>query len=364
MQSFGPKFYVILLTIIQAVKPLHAFIHPSTRGYHHGSMNYHKSFTPKVVDGRRSTSSSCQAIKEKKGSKPERQPVLRVEPKPPKLAKLHSMAVCMVPKSKDATVWEAITRARTELRDPGLYRWPPHANILYPFLDIQPKNPTSDAVDAGKMSDAVVDAVKLNLLSDAVKKCEPFRVVVDSFGTFGGRNRGVLYLEPRSSACCGSSSPDNVVDQRGDDNSVQPLIQLQALLQEVFPECPDQVRSGTFTPHMTLSHFSSLQDALEGQKKLETWWKPLEFDVEEIYVLKRVGDDGQFKILATLPLGNHGGASMVQVYDPLLAFPGMPLEEEDWVREERMQLKVKGRKTEHPATERAERAAEKKERVA
>ena len=32
-------------------------------------------------------------------------------------------------------VWRALTQARTEMRDPGLYRWPPHANLLYPFVD-------------------------------------------------------------------------------------------------------------------------------------------------------------------------------------------------------------------------------------
>ena len=39
--------------------------------------------------------------------------------------KLHTMTVCMVPESKYADVWEAVTKARTELRDPGLFRWPP-----------------------------------------------------------------------------------------------------------------------------------------------------------------------------------------------------------------------------------------------
>ena len=38
--------------------------------------------------------------------------------------KLHTMTVCMVPEAKYVDVWEALTKARTELRDPGLYRWP------------------------------------------------------------------------------------------------------------------------------------------------------------------------------------------------------------------------------------------------
>jgi hypothetical protein len=66
-----------------------------------------------------------------------------------------------------------------------------------------------------------------------------------------------------------------------------------------------------------------------------------------VYVLRRAGDEVQFKIVATLPLG--GGAkgdddniddnNNIQIHDPPLAFPDMPAVEEDWVHEERMKLK-------------------------
>lgn len=196
-----------------------------------------------------------------------------------------------------------------------------HANILYPFFDIKPQDSES------------INEEKLKLLITAVKKCEPFQVSLDSFGTFGG----VLFLYPRSfrdSVGMQESIPreESVLDE-------EPLIQLQSLLQELLPECDDQKRNGKYTPHITLSHFSSLKDALDGQAKLETWWQAKEFTVHEIYVLKRVGDDGQFKILATLPLGvNSEGA---QVHDPPIVFPAMPLVEEDWVRQERMAYKAR-----------------------
>ena len=53
---------------------------------------------------------------------------------------------------------------------------------------------------------------------------------------------------------------------------------------------------------MTLSHFPSLVDALlDAKKQMEQWWTPVEFDVNEVYVLmKRVGGGGKFKILATV----------------------------------------------------------------
>jgi hypothetical protein len=74
------------------------------------------------------------------------------------------MSVCMVPDPTHFSVWTALTKARTELRDPGLFpAWPPHANTLYPFYDIQSKD-----VD-GTLS---IDEETLSLLSDTVRKCE------------------------------------------------------------------------------------------------------------------------------------------------------------------------------------------------
>ncbi len=257
------------------------------------------------------------------------------------LRKVHTMTVCLVPESKYDDVWKAVTKARTELKDPGLFRWPPHANILYPFFDIKPKN------------DSIIDEGKLDLLRQAIQKCDPFRVSLDSLGTFGGKSRGVLYLYPRSfnqPSCDGGVSDEALkeeditpmdVDFSDTSSEVeQPLIELQSTLQEFLPECNDSVKNGKFTPHITLSHFHSLHDALEGQTKIESWWKPLEFDVNEIYLLKRVGDDGQFKILATLPLGSITSEKF-KVHDPPIAFPHMPEEEVDWVREERMKLKAR-----------------------
>lgn len=239
------------------------------------------------------------------------------------------MTVCMVPDPKHVNVWTALTKARTELRDPGLFRWPPHANILYPFFEIQSKT------DDDTMS---IDEDTISLLSDAVKQCEPFRVSLCDFGTFGGNKRGVLYLYP-SSFRCTADKKSCKVDDGCDASTEEPLIELQSVLQAAIPECHDQKKNGKYTPHITLSHFKTLNDALEGQRKIEIWWEPLEFDVREIYLLKRIGDDGQFKILATLPLGENSAGP--QVFPQLLPFPSMPMVEEDWVRQERMALKAR-----------------------
>ena len=253
--------------------------------------------------------------------------------------KIHSMTICMVPSPEYKDEWEKISKARIELRDPGLFRWPPHANILYPFYDILNPNISGDEILDDYESE-IIDQT-LNSLQNAVQQIEPFQVSIDELGTFGGSQRGVLYLIPRSFR-------DTLGNKNNDDYNIEPLIELQSKLEDNFPECGDQKKQGTYTPHMTLSHFPSLESALEGKEQIEKWWTPLTFDVNEVYVLKRKGDGGQFKILATLSLGspsnkasslNQNHYPNVIIHDPPLAFPDMPMVEEDWVYQERMKLK-------------------------
>lgn len=217
----------------------------------------------------------------------------------------HHISICMVPPSHSES-WKQITKAREQLKDPGLFRWPPHANLLYPFFDV---TSTDHAIQK---------------LERVVQRIEPFRCIVENFGTFGGSNRGVLYLYPKSFS----------MTERTDE--LEPLIQLQSELTKVFPECSDQLKHGSFTPHITLSHFTNVDLALEGQNAIEHWWEPIEFSVNEIYCLIRDGDAGQFERVITLPLGRN---SLAISHDPPLRFPEMPLKEEDWVHEERMKLK-------------------------
>jgi hypothetical protein len=93
--------------------------------------------------------------------------------------KHHTITVCMVPPPSAESVWSDVTKARTQLRDPGLFRWPPHVNILYPFIKIN-------------NAESMVNDEIVCKLRNATKQCQPFRVSLDTLGTFGGKNRGVL----------------------------------------------------------------------------------------------------------------------------------------------------------------------------
>ena len=98
---------------------------------------------------------------------------------------VHHATVALVPPSTPAdrvAVWERLQGTRATLKDRGYYRWPPHINLLYPYLD-----PASD-----------VHGEVLPALAAAAATVSPFRVTLKTLGTFGGHTRGVLWLDTRA----------------------------------------------------------------------------------------------------------------------------------------------------------------------
>jgi 2'-5' RNA ligase len=249
--------------------------------------------------------------------------------------KYHHMTVCLVPPESATLVWERVTQLRVDLRDPGLYRWPPHANLLYPFVDPFFFN---DAQEEGlqqqqQTKQMLINTTIMDRLQTACQQIQPFTVRLNQFGTFGGAKRGVLWLHPDS-------------NEQSDINTTstscrEPLVELQEQLQRQFPFCSEQQKGGSFSPHMTLSHLPNLQQATE---RIPKDWEPLEFKVDCIYLLYRQGDDGQFLRVADIPLGTSSNSSDQQqylVHNPPKRFCHMPLQEDDWVRQERMKLKAR-----------------------
>ena len=250
--------------------------------------------------------------------------------------KSHCMTICMVPPPSAKEAWVQLSAARRACKDPGFYRWPPHANLLYPF--VEPLFDIDKELDKAERNEKkediryrFIDRVA-SCLSRAAEQCEPFVVTLDSFGTFGGKTRGVMWADPKS-----SDETTKVVN----DDTPAPLIRLQNELEKQFPMCKDQKKQGSFTPHMTISHYANVTDALAAKEEVQSTWQPISFRVSEIYLLQRKGDSGQFMIAATIPLGP---GSVVKVHNPPIRFPDMPLEEEDWVLEERMAMKDRRKK--------------------
>lgn len=237
----------------------------------------------------------------------------------------HCITICLVPPPSATKVWDQLTAVRRECRDPGFYRWPPHANIVYPFLE--PIYDESESKDDQRINFRNEIAMHL---SKAAMQCEPFDVTLNSFGTFGGNQRGVLWAYPMSK-----------YTQPRDNDDDEPLINLHGLLEQQFPICNEQRKSGAFHPHITLSHYATNADALAAKDKIESGWEPVSFRAHEIYLLERKGDDGQFKISATISLGAD---SEVNFHDPPIPFPAMPAVEEEWVHDERMAMKDRRKK--------------------
>ena len=253
-------------------------------------------------------------------------------PLSPPTKKVHHVTVCMVPPPEAEFVWKTVMDMRQQLKDPGFYRWPPHANLLYPFLELQQNR--DDENEASSMT------ALLTKLQTAAARIDPFTVRIDKLGTFGGRQRGVLWLDPDSFYSNTNVDGDKAGDEQKD---VKPLLQLHKALEEEFPMCKDQTKGASFTPHMTLSHFINLEDALVAQQSIESDYArqlpKLEFQLDRIYLLRRQGDGGQFLRVADIGLGKSGRYHYWG-NDPR-PFPGMSTEEADWVYEERLKLKAR-----------------------
>ena len=233
---------------------------------------------------------------------------------------VHHSTIALVPPSgpSDTVIWERLQQTRWNLRDKGYYRWPPHVNLVYPFVD-----PTC--------YDTVIPA-----LTEAASNIQPFRVTLNTVGTFGGRTRGVLWLDPVTS-----------------EESNNPIYELQSCLMQALRSAPNNIvfssTHSRFRPHMTLCHYNNVMDADEKALELSSEWitHPVSFDVNEIYIMERSGNNGQFCVAHTLPLGGGSDTDTVTsssssssssgiVRTATKRFPFMPLVEDAWVRELRI----------------------------
>mgnify|MGYP003685214183 CR=1 FL=1 len=176
----------------------------------------------------------------------------------------------------------------------------------------------------------------LSSLLSAAAGVEPFDLTLDALGTFGGRTRGVLWAGP------------------SDHQQLQALVALQAALQAAVPGFDDQQRVGGsgFVPHMTLSHFDSLEEAEAARDQLRATWVAPTFRVgglpelqATVHLIWRDGSEGQFKRAASLHVGsNPEGENLPLLLDPPCAFAHMPRVEEEWVLKARLAGKKQWKK--------------------
>ncbi|GMI11980.1 hypothetical protein TrLO_g5762 [Triparma laevis f. longispina] len=214
-------------------------------------------------------------------------------PSPTEFPVMYASSLAMIP---PPSAWPPIQSLRITLKDAGIYRWPPHVNLLYPFVAPNKFNQVS------------------LLLQSALQDFEPFKVKFNKFNVFGNAGRGVLWLQPEY-----------------DNETSETLVTLQNILQQTLPYCHHQQKSGTFTPHMTISHFKSKSEAEKLGSELE--FEGVEFLVDRIYLMSRNGQDGQFKKGAEVIFG---GERILYEYGEL--FEKMEEVEFEWVARERKEM--------------------------
>lgn len=200
--------------------------------------------------------------------------------------RVYHTALAIVPPNCDNICWSKLQEIRYRLHDKGYFRWPPHINLIYPFVDtchfssILPK------------------------IAEELKDFSPFEVTLNEFGTFGGKDKGVCYLAPQ---------PQDT------------LVSIHSSIQRALEESS----SKRFQPHLTVTHCESGREATSMASVESETWEGTSFLVDAVYVLQRDGADGQYYAVARIPLGSN------TVEEEIIMFSGMPTEQEDWVKDER-----------------------------
>ena len=213
------------------------------------------------------------------------------------LPKIFEASLAVVPPDDEA-VWEPLQRARTEARDAGILRWPPHCNVLYPF--VPPKHfPTLGP-----------------LLRDALATMPPFEVVLAEFASFDRPSSSVLYLAPTASwvnsssggASGGGGDVDGDVDGAGGALvGVDPFQELYRRVAAVAPYCDN--KNKPFVPHFTVTHTAGAAESAAVRDALLEWWEPVRFTVSEVHCVSRKGPSSPFELRWRIPLGTASAAA-------------------------------------------------------
>jgi len=164
-------------------------------------------------------------------------------------------------------VWSQIQNIRTLIVPDA--RCGPHFSFLDPFV----------------LAQHFEEAAQL--LTEALRSVQPFKVRLGSFNFFDHKKSCTLYLEPEFEP----------------EDGLQNL--LDACL-KVFPQCNDLVLrsdSGRYIPHMSLGRFKNKRELNIALTKIKRNWQPIEFVVKEIYLLARQGGD-PFEAMHTVHLGD------------------------------------------------------------
>ncbi|KAI9218924.1 2'-5' RNA ligase superfamily-domain-containing protein [Blastocladiella britannica] len=214
-------------------------------------------------------------------------------------------------------LWPRIQTMRRTL-DPAFPRWPPHINLLYPFL--HPRLLDDDAQ---------------SLIASAVGALDEERVALTATEIFYARNRAYVIAQPPPTA----TGPDTDGCNDDDDGAAADdlLQQLHRRLLQEFPACASLTKyAGGYTPHLTLArtnwnakqpkqHREAVDQVAAAVQRIvsPSDGRHLSWDAQGVYLLTRPGgssNEAPFSFSAYYPLAGGDAADpyglVGTTYDP------------------------------------------------
>jgi 2'-5' RNA ligase len=171
----------------------------------------------------------------------------------------HTALVVIPPES----LWEPIQQIRRRF-DRHVTRWMPHVTLLYPF---RPREAFEEAE---------------RRIREACAGIAPFETTLAEFRSFAhGPTSHTMWLHP---------------------DPPEPWLRLYGALQAAFPDCDDVAKyDGGFTPHFSVGQARLPADLQERLGLIRADWHPLAFEVRELSLLVRDGEE-PFRVDRAIPL--------------------------------------------------------------
>eukprot|EP00026_Physarum_polycephalum_P001034 Phypoly_transcript_01035.p1 GENE.Phypoly_transcript_01035~~Phypoly_transcript_01035.p1 ORF type:complete len:1202 (+),score=298.44 Phypoly_transcript_01035:116-3721(+) len=148
-------------------------------------------------------------------------------------------------------MWEDIQDIRKE-NDKAYGRWPPHINMLYPFVPVDEFPAVAPKI------------------AKAIEAISPFAVTFENFSFFP---HGTIFCDPQTKI-------------------EKSLHTLQSALESAVPYCNDQSsKAGGFHPHLTVGQVPAGETPEGTITNFLKYWNPINFNVDRVYLIAREGDD-------------------------------------------------------------------------
>ncbi|KAH7071713.1 2'-5' RNA ligase superfamily-domain-containing protein [Paraphoma chrysanthemicola] len=195
----------------------------------------------------------------------------------------YKSALALLPPAHLTAPIEAVRK----VHDRHFERWPPHINLLYPFL--ASPSTTTEQGDRAQLKEEIRARIQ-----HVVKSIQPFHISMhaDSAGVFShGKKSKTVWLGP----------------------STQSIQLLQSALQTEFAECDADQRP--FKPHLSVGQAHSDKGATAVAEAIknsvtehlthhdEVDAVALDWHVDKVFVIERKGYHGRFEVVDSIELG-------------------------------------------------------------